>query len=434
MSDTTFTINLKGEPNKKRPDFVKITMVIYKPPYIRIPKILSITGLYKNWNQETQRFNPKSRNATALNAMLADKILEYDTIGKLWDKEGVKWTPKQLSHYYDKPREIKMRETVIPSVEKVYRAWIEEIRNTMKMKNGHPVSCEPYARSNERILEFLMRFVKEKYDKAFSNIEFTDITEQFLKDFVFFIESEGAKKKNRGGIRGKLHSLYQVVKRAEKKGVPGADIDVFKCTNEKFKELETIPSTIPLYNIRAMENMDRSLISEDESYHLDLFLFCFYCGGIAPIDAAYLTWPCIDLKKRKITYERIKTPKKAKPPFVPRAEKIAEKYRNECYSDFVLPIFSSKHDSHEKKKNRMSYMCGQVNESLRRIVSILGYDEEITWYSARGTYITMMCEKGYRPEIIAEHSGNSVQTIFKFYFKNLNESDIIAELCKEYDA
>ena len=85
------------------------------------------------------------------------------------------------------------------------------------------------------------------------------------------------------------------------------------------------------------------------------------------------------MKKRKITYERIKTPKKARPPFVPRAEKIAGKYRSECFSDFALPIFSGKHDTHEKKKNRMNYMCSQVNESLRRIVKLLGYDEEITW-------------------------------------------------------
>lgn len=125
--------------------------------------------------------------------MLAEKIEEFDIIGHTWDKQGVKWTPKQLSHYYDKPREIRLRETVIPSVKEVYKAWIEEIRNTMKIKNGHLVSCEPYARSNERILDFLARFVKEKYTKAFSNIEFTDITEQFLKT-MFFYRGRGCKK------------------------------------------------------------------------------------------------------------------------------------------------------------------------------------------------------------------------------------------------
>lgn len=36
-----------------------------------------------------------------------------------------------------------------------------------------------------------------------------------------------------------------------------------------------------------MDSMARSLISKSESYYLDLFLFCFYYGGMAPIDTAY---------------------------------------------------------------------------------------------------------------------------------------------------
>lgn len=50
-------------------------------------------------------------------------------------------------------------------------------------------------------------------------------------------------------------------------------------------------------------------------------------------------------------------------------------------------------------------------------MNLLGYDEEITWYSARGTYITMMVDKKYPPGVVAEHSGNSVITIYKFYWK-----------------
>lgn len=427
-----FTIMLKGAPDKNRPDMVKITMIIYRPGFNRVPKVLPVTGPFKNWDQGQQRFKPRTENAAANNALLSSTVNKYTQIGNTWDEQGVAWTPKELSHYYDKPRELMLRETVIPTVEQVYKQWIQEIRNTKKMKNGHEVPCESYAQANERILEFLTRFVREKYGRSFSNLQFTDITEQFLKDYVFFIESEGAKRNSRGGLRGKLHSLYQVAKKASKKNVPGADLDVFICTNEKFREVETTPSTISMGLLRAMEAMDRSLLSKTESYCLDLFLFCFYCGGIAPIDAAYLTWACIDMKKRKITYERIKTPKKAKPPFVPRAEAIANKYRNECYADFVLPIFSARHDTHIRKKNRVNHLCGEVNKTLRRIVNLLGYDEEITWYSARGTYITMMVDKKYPPGVVAEHSGNSVITIYKFYWKNQNESDIIAELCEEF--
>lgn len=301
-----FTIMLKGAPDKNRPDMVKITMIIYRPGFNRVPKVLPVTGPFKNWDQGQQRFKPRTENAAANNALLSSTVNKYTQIGNTWDEQGVAWTPKELSHYYDKPRELMLRETVIPTVEQVYKQWIQEIRNTKKMKNGHEVPCESYAQANERILEFLTRFVREKYGRSFSNLQFTDITEQFLKDYVFFIESEGAKRNSRGGLRGKLHSLYQVVKKASKKNVPGADLDVFICTNEKFREVETTPSTISMGLLRAMEAMDRSLLSKTESYCLDLFLFCFYCGGIAPIDAAYLTWACIDMKKRKITYERIK--------------------------------------------------------------------------------------------------------------------------------
>lgn len=98
----------------------------------------------------------------------------------------------------------------------------------------------------------------------------------------------------------------------------------------------------------------------------------------------------------------------------------------------MLPIFSARHDTHIRKKNRVNHLCGEVNKTLRRIVNLLGYDEEITWYSARGTYITMMVDKKYPPGVVAEHSGNSVITIYKFYWKNQNESDIIAELCEEF--
>jgi integrase len=283
-------------------------------------------------------------------------------------------------------------------------------------------------------MDFLSRFVKEKYGRSLKSLEFTDITEQFMKDYVFYIESEGAKKQNGGGVRNKLHSLYRVVQIAEKRHIPGADISVFACTNQKFKGVETIPATISLKLMRAMESIDRSLLSDEENYHLDLFLFSYYCGGMGPLDAAYLTWRCIDVNKRMIVYERIKTTKKAKPPFVPRAEKIIAKYRSECYGDFVLPIFNKKHDTHARKKMRIGNLSGHVNDTLRRIVSLLGSDEEITWYSARGTFITMMIDKGYRPEIVAEYSGNSVQVIYKFYYKNTRQDDIIAELCREFAA
>ena len=99
-----FTIMLKGAPDKNRPDMVKITMIIYRPGFNRVPKVLPVTGPFKNWDQGQQRFKPRTENAAANNALLSSTVNKYTQIGNTWDEQGVAWTPKELSHYYDKPR------------------------------------------------------------------------------------------------------------------------------------------------------------------------------------------------------------------------------------------------------------------------------------------------------------------------------------------
>lgn len=50
--------------------------------------------------------------------------------------------------------------------------------------------------------------------------------------------------------------------------------------------------------------------------------------------------------------------------------------------------------------------------------------DKITWYSARGTFITKMDEIGFSALTIAEFAGNSVQAIQKHYFKNTKRDEI----------
>ena len=68
-------------------------------------------------------------------------------------------------------------------------------------------------------------------------------------------------------LRGvvKFHSFTKWVKKASKKNVPGTDVDVFICTNDKFREAETTPR-YGLYGLlRAVDSMARSLIRKSEA-------------------------------------------------------------------------------------------------------------------------------------------------------------------------
>ena len=53
----------------------------------------------------------------------------------------------------------------------------------------------------------LIQFTSEKYNKSFSSYFFTDINEQFLLDFAFWIKEQGIKNGNRGGLTHKLSLL-----------------------------------------------------------------------------------------------------------------------------------------------------------------------------------------------------------------------------------
>ncbi len=52
-----YSINFKGKQDSKDKNYVKIEMIFFKTGYARVPKVLTITGLYKDWNQETQSFS-----------------------------------------------------------------------------------------------------------------------------------------------------------------------------------------------------------------------------------------------------------------------------------------------------------------------------------------------------------------------------------------
>lgn len=58
-----FSCNIKGKENPKDPQLVKLEMIFFKTGYARVPKVLSITGPFKDWDNETQSFTSKSSEA-----------------------------------------------------------------------------------------------------------------------------------------------------------------------------------------------------------------------------------------------------------------------------------------------------------------------------------------------------------------------------------
>lgn len=285
-----YSVKFRGESNPKNPHLAKIRMIIYKTDYPRVERLLKITGNWKDWDQISERFKGNSKENVQLNLRLAEIHKQYIQLADEWESERMEWEPKHLSHYFDNPKNLAPSEKKILTVSQVYDLKIERLNNEEKIRAGVEKTGKNYAKLFTYHKRLLERFVKEKYGRDFSTYYFTEIDEEFLQAFVFYVEKRAIENNNNGGLRNKIHFLYLIVEEARKKNIRGADLEIFECVYEKFRQKETEPRTISYEDFLRIENFDRSLLTKKEQKWLDFYLFCFYTGGMAPIDSAYLKW------------------------------------------------------------------------------------------------------------------------------------------------
>ena len=59
-----YTINIRGKQNPKDTKMVKLEIIFFKTGYARVPKVINITGLLKDWDVKSQSFRVGSAEAT----------------------------------------------------------------------------------------------------------------------------------------------------------------------------------------------------------------------------------------------------------------------------------------------------------------------------------------------------------------------------------
>lgn len=418
----SYSLNIKGKENAKDKQLVKLEMVFFQTGYARVSKVLDITGPFKDWDNETQTFKSKGAESAAKNKLLLEMKMLYLRVVEEWEAAKEPWSPVQWSHSLDNVKVLRREEPKVITVDKWLQDYIETCRKTERVKNGNILTCSRNAKNLHYFRLQLDRFTNEKYGKSFSTYFFQDITEQFIKDYVSYLEKVGMEKGNKSGLCTKLRMLRGVCSNASKVDIPGAKISQFACVKEKMVWNNVIPKTIPYTVFQQIENIDRDYFTEEEQFYLDLYLFSFYAGGMGDKDVCYLTWEC--LNNGMLVYERMKTRKQAKMVLTDKALAIINKYKDKSYRNFVFPIFQAKHVTEKQKDSRVAFIQKKVNLILERVRGMVMYKEKITWYSARGTFITKMDEAGFSALTIAEFAGNSVQAIQKHYFKNTKQDEI----------
>ena len=182
-----YTINIRGKQNPKDTKMVKLEIIFFKTGYARVPKVINITGLLKDWDVKSQSFRVGSAEATTKNKLLFDLRTKYLHVADTWEMEGRNWSPVQLSHCFDEIKAAKP-EVKVKSVQQMIDYLEETFKNKKRIKNGQIVDSTTNAKRYVYLKRELQAFTKEKYEKAFSSYFFTDITEELLLNFAFLLK------------------------------------------------------------------------------------------------------------------------------------------------------------------------------------------------------------------------------------------------------
>lgn len=422
-----YSINIKGKVTPKDKKLVKLEIIFFQTGYNRVSKVLNITGPIKDWDNASQSFISKTSDAIKKNKILLDLKLKYQRIAEEWEEEGRKWRPAELALSLDKKKEKEVKEEDQSlSLSQMIDYLIIKFSEKEKEKNGKIVKSLSSVKDYKIMKKALEEFTRKKYNKPLSVYYFSDITKQFLLDFVLFTQKKGIANGNKAGLNQKLRKLRAIVNYAKGLNMYGADPEIFGCVEDKMKWHKFEPKTVSKRVIQLIENVDRSLFSPIEQLHLDLFLFSYYTGGMANVDVCHLTHDLI--QGNQVIYERMKFPKIGKPLLIDKSKRIIEKYKGQCIDNYVFPVFTRKHTTEAKMRNRVIQISDKVSKTLTKVCEILDIKENITWYSARGTFISRMVDAGCSPAVAAEQAGNSIGVIFKHYYKYTEGETLLTKM------
>ncbi|WP_187261832.1 phage integrase SAM-like domain-containing protein [Pontibacter beigongshangensis] len=251
----------------------------------------------------------------------------------------------------------------------------------------------------------------EKSIKTFANkksLPFSAITPDFLKEYEHWMLTNGKSLTTVGIYLRPLRALY----------------------NDAIASGDALQEQYPFgrrkYIIPAGRNVKKALeLSDIEKIFLyepkhdgeararDLWIFSYLCNGINVKDIARLKFK--NLESERITFIRAKTERTSRQNLkaitvvrTSEIDKIIERWGNSMTKsdDFVFP-FLEEGFTPEKELARVRNITKDINKYIKRIATAVGIEKNISTYSARHSFSTVLKRAGAPMELISESLGHS---------------------------
>lgn len=261
------------------------------------------------------------------------------------------------------------------------------------------------ARNYKSAMESFRRF------RNGADISLGEIDRRIIEEYQTYLKSRGL---TRNSISFHMRIMRAVYNSAVSQGaMPDRRpfVNVFTGTERTAKR------AISAAEIGRIRNLDLSLSPRLELAR-DLFMFLFYCRGMAFVDAAFLRKT--NIRYGILTYCRHKTGQQL---HVKVIREIAEVIRRhtEPRSEFVFPIITN-----AGADERRQYETGlrEINKYLKTVGELAGLTTRLTTYVARHTWATIAKRKDVPLSVIADALGHESTATTQIYLASIDSSVI----------
>lgn len=264
-------------------------------------------------------------------------------------------------------------------------------------RNGQTIVGSPNERKFRYVRDCLCHFTQTIMKRDFDVLTFDDIDTQFLQKYVNHL--------NGRNVENKLQKLRRVFREAN------ADTSVFTGVKIPVK-LEDEPLSMDHTVIERIEFMNRAKLTAKEELYIDLFLFGYYTGGSTINEMASLKTASI--KKGYLYCRRNASENIAIIPLCSDALYILDKYQPMSFDNYLLPIFTHKHNSPEQQLGRIKRISELTNQTLRKVSKMLKLENVITMGMAKSIFIEHLLLNEVPYEKVAQYLGCSIETVLRY--------------------
>lgn len=274
---------------------------------------------------------------------------------------------------------------------------IEEMR-----EQGRQRTAETYTTTLYSISRFLHN----------ENILIEEMSSKMLQEYEQNLLDSGVAKNSSSFYMRILRATYN---RAVKEGLVEQQ---YPFKNVYTGIDETVKHTISEEQLKEMKRLDFS-VYPDLAFARDMFMLSFYTRGMAFIDLVFLKKT--DFFEDSIVYRRHKNDRKVFIKWESCMQEIADRYKSEPESPYVLNILS---EPFEDNRKQYKYTLYQINKDLKTIGEKLGLAFPLTMNVARHSWASIAQKKDVDLAIISEGLGQKSEETTRLYLSSLNNPAI----------